>query len=94
VKNYAVTEKTGKVAGVKVVEEGIDVMMISSDGTIIRTAVTGISTYGRATQGVRLMRLGEEASVIAIALMVHEEEEDAEGGAPAEQAVPEAETEE
>ena len=94
VTNYAVTEKTGKVAGVKVVDESVDVMVISSDGTIICTAVTGISTYGRATQGVRMMRLGEESSVIAIALMVREEVEDADAEAAGEQAVPEAETEE
>ena len=91
VKNYTVTEKTGKVASVKVVDESVDVMMISSDGTIIRTAVTGISTYGRATQGVRLMRLGEEASVIAIALMAHEEGEETDGELAGEQTVPETE---
>ena len=94
VKNYAVTEKTGKVAGVKVVDESVDVMVISSDGTIIRTAVTGISIYGRATQGVRMMRLGEEASVIAIALMVREEGEEPDPDTAEEQALPEAETEE
>ena len=92
-KNYAVTEKTGKVAGVKVVDDSVDVMMISSDGTIIRTSVPGISTDGRATQGVRLMRLGEDASVIAIALMAHEEGEEADGETEAEQAGPEAEEE-
>ncbi len=92
-KNYAITEKTGLVSCVKVVEEDVDVMMISSDGTIIRTAVAGISTYGRATQGVRLMRLGEEAKVISIALMYHEEDEEAseeETGDPQTEPVPEA----
>ena len=91
-KNYAITEKTGLVSCVKVVEDDVDVMMISSDGTIIRTAVAGISTYGRATQGVRLMRLGEEAKVISIALMYHEEDEEApeeETGEPETAPVPE-----
>ena len=91
-KNYAITEKTGLVSCVKVVEDDVDVMMISSDGTIIRTAVAGISTYGRATQGVRLMRLGEEAKVISIALMYHEEDEEAsqeESGEPETSPVPE-----
>ena len=91
-KNYAITEKTGLVSCVKVVEDDVDVMMISSDGTIIRTAVAGISTYGRATQGVRLMRLGEEAKVISIAMMYHEEDEEAsqeESGEPETSPVPE-----
>lgn len=79
-KNYSITDKTGKVACMKIVEEGTDVLMISSDGTIIRTAVSDISVISRSTQGVRLMRLGEDARVIAIALMYSEEE--AEGEAP------------
>ncbi|MCQ2451543.1 MAG: DNA gyrase subunit A [Oscillospiraceae bacterium] len=95
-KNYAVTEKTGCVTCVKVVSDDIDVMMISSDGTIIRMAVSGISVYGRSTQGVRLMRLGEESKVISIALMHHEEDSDDEEpaeGKVTEEAVSSAETE-
>ena len=69
VKNYNITDKTGFVAGVKVVEEDIDVLLISDDGTIIRMPVSDISTYKRDTQGVRVMRVGENTKVISIALM-------------------------
>ena len=69
VKNYNITDKTGFVAGVKVVEEDIDVLLISDDGTIIRMPVSDISTYKRDTQGVRVMRVGENSKVISSALM-------------------------
>ena len=67
VKNYNITKKTGKVADIKVVDDNDDVLIISDDGTIIRMAASDISTYSRATQGVRLMRLGDDAKVISIA---------------------------
>ncbi len=66
-KNYNITEKTGKVVAVKVVDDNDDVLIISDDGTIIRMAARDINTYGRATQGVRLMRLSEGVRVISIA---------------------------
>ena len=50
-------------------------MLINSDGTIIRTAVDSISRLGRATQGVRLMRL-DDAAVVAIALAEREDEDE------------------
>jgi len=77
-KNYNITEKTGKVADVKVVDEHDDVLIISDDGTIIRMAASDISMYGRATQGVKLMRTGENARVISIARTEREEETGAE----------------
>ncbi len=73
-KNYQVTEKTGKVADCRVVRDSDDVLIISDDGTIIRTAVGDISIYGRATQGVRLMRVTEGSRVICVALTDKEEE--------------------
>jgi len=66
-KNYNITDKTGKVADVKVVDDNDDVLIISDDGTIIRMAASDISTYSRATQGVKLMRIGDDARVISIA---------------------------
>ena len=75
VKNYNCTEKTGKVAGVMGVLEDVDVMIIADDGTMIRTAVTNISQYGRSTQGVKVMRLSDNAVVISIARAMKEEEE-------------------
>ena len=73
-KNYAITEKTGKVVDVKVVDDNDDVLIISDDGTIIRMAASGISTYSRATQGVRLMRTTEDSKVISIARTEKEDE--------------------
>ena len=73
-RNYHITDKTGKVAGVKVVDDNDDVLIISDDGTIIRMAAKDISTYGRATQGVKLMRVGEDARVISIARVVRDED--------------------
>ncbi|MBQ8263147.1 MAG: DNA gyrase subunit A, partial [Oscillospiraceae bacterium] len=78
-RGYNCTEKTGKVADCKVVDETDDILIISDDGTIIRMDVGGISTYGRATQGVRLMRVQEGSRVISIARTEKEEgEEEAE----------------
>jgi len=75
-RNHAINEKTGKIADVKVVDENDDVLLISDDGTIIRMAADSISTYSRASQGVRLMRTGKETKVISIARTEKEEEED------------------
>ncbi|MBR1842089.1 MAG: DNA gyrase subunit A [Oscillospiraceae bacterium] len=77
VKNYNVTEKTGKVAGIKIASEDKDILMISDDGTMIRTGVDSVSILGRSTQGVRLMRLGEGSKVISVTLTDKEEESDA-----------------
>jgi DNA gyrase subunit A len=59
------------------VEDTGDVLMISDDGTIIRTAVSGINLYGRVTQGVHIMTVSEGVKVISLAT-THEEEEAAE----------------
>ncbi len=78
-RGYNCTDKTGKVADCKVVDETDDILIISDDGTIIRMDVGGISIYGRATQGVRLMRVAEGSRVISIARTEKEEgEEEAE----------------
>ena len=66
-KGYSVTEKTGKVVAVKVVDGDEDVMLVSDDGIIIRMAVSDINVYGRSAQGVRVMRLDEGVKVISIA---------------------------
>ena len=57
VTNHRVTEKTGPVASVKMVRSGEDILIVTDDGTMIRVAVENISRYGRASQGVRVMRL-------------------------------------
>ena len=79
-KNYNITDKTGKVAAVKLVSEADDVLLISDDGTIIRLDAGAISTYGRATQGVRLMRVGEGSKVISVEVASKEEQEDIQNG--------------
>lgn len=56
VTNHRVTEKTGPVASVKIVRSGEDILIVTDDGTMIRVAVENISRYGRASQGVRVMR--------------------------------------
>ena len=66
-KSYNCTEKTGPVAACKVVDEEDDLLIISDDGTIIRMDVAEIRVCGRATQGVRLMRVAEGSRVISIA---------------------------
>ena len=75
-RNYNITDKTGKVADIKVVDDNDDVLIISDDGTIIRMAAADISTYSRATQGVRLMRMSNDAHVISIARTDKDEEEE------------------
>ena len=66
IKNYNVTQKTGKIAAVEMVNDSDDILVITDDATIIRMAVERISVLSRSTQGVRIMRLGEGSRVISI----------------------------
>ena len=66
IKNYNVTDKTGLIADVKIVTGEEDLLVITDDATIIRLNVENISRQGRATQGVRIMRLVEGSRVISI----------------------------
>ena len=86
-KGYQVTEKTGPIAGVKVVSGEEDILIISDDGVIIRMPVKDINSYSRTAQGVILMRLQEGVKVISIARTDHEGEEIEE---PVEDEIPEA----
>ena len=72
-KNYGITQKTGLVAGVRMVTESDDVMIISSDGTIIRMAAKNINVYKRGTQGVILMRVEAGSKVISVEKVAAEE---------------------
>ena len=56
-------------------DDNDDILIISDDGTIIRMAAADISTYSRATQGIKLMRIGDDARVISIARTEKEDEE-------------------
>ena len=71
---YKITQKTGKLAGMKAVTPEDDIMLITSDGVVIRIHSDEISTYGRQTQGVRVMRLDEGVNVVSIARTEREEE--------------------
>ena len=75
---YRITEKTGKLAGMKTVTDNDDIILITSDGVIIRMHTDEISSYSRQTQGVRVMRLDDGVSVMSIARAEREEETDEE----------------
>ena len=72
--SHAITEKTGKVVGIKAVDDNDDAMFISLDGVIIRVPVDQISTYSRYAKGVRVMRVNDGAKVVTVARSPHEEE--------------------
>lgn len=75
-KAYGVSERTGPVAAVKVARETDDILIISDDGTILRTPVAEVNVYGRSAQGVRLMRLADGAKVISISRAEAEPEDE------------------
>lgn len=74
-KTYAISEKTGLIAGINIVDDNDDIMLITSDGIIIRMAAKDINTFGRATRGVTLMRFGEGVKIVGVTSTEHEEEE-------------------
>ncbi len=76
VKNYMVTDKTGPVVGMKVVDGTEDLLLVTAAGILIRTPVENIRVAGRATQGVIVMRFKEEGDrVISLALADPEEKQ-------------------
>ena len=78
IRNYMVTDKTGPVVGMKVVDGTEDLLLVTAAGILIRTPVENIRVAGRATQGVIVMRFKEEGDrVISMALADHEEKADA-----------------
>ena len=77
VKTANITEKNGNLAGIVTVSGDEDIMVITDTGVIIRTAVANISQTGRATQGVKVMRLDDSARIVTFALVEPEEVEQA-----------------
>lgn len=76
--SYRISEATGAVAGLQVVTPKDDVILITSEGVIIRMDTEDISTYGRVTKGVRLMRLADDVNIVTVACVEKEpENEDA-----------------
>ena len=84
VKGYQCTQKTCPVAAVAMVAGQEDLMMISDDGTIIRTPAADISVISRATQGVKVMTVADGVKVIGLAVAEPEEESDGEESRPGE----------
>ena len=77
-KGYNITAKTGKIAGVAIVDDADDIMLIENGGVLIRMAAEDINIYGRDTQGVILMRLESGSRVISVDRVDREPEEPAE----------------
>ena len=77
IKAMNLTDKTGKLAAQLLVHDAEDLMLITNDGTVIRTPVSSISVLGRNTQGVRLMRVGEDSKVVCVARAEAEPEDEA-----------------
>jgi DNA gyrase subunit A len=76
VRTLQVTPKNGGIAGVSVVDAADEIMFITIEGIMIRMNVSGISQTGRSTQGVRLMKLEENDSLVALAHVIGHDEED------------------
>ena len=76
-KNYNITAKTGRIAGVAIVDDSDDVMMIESGGVLIRMAAADINVYKRDTQGVILMRIEQGSRVISVERLAPETDEEA-----------------
>ncbi len=72
--SYRISEATGAVAGLQVVTPKDDVILITSEGVIIRMDTEDISTYGRVTKGVRLMRLADDVNIVTVACVEKEPE--------------------
>ena len=74
--NIKITEKTGAVVGMRVINPQQEIMMITAAGIIIRIDVDGISQFGRNAQGVKLMTLNDDDKVVSLAAVHHDESED------------------
>ena len=94
VKCYKITEKTGNVVGMKAVDEDSEIMIINTEGIIIRMKCSDISVYGRITSGVKLINLTEGVTVASVAKVRDKEEKDTNAQQAAVEITDSAETEE
>jgi DNA gyrase subunit A len=69
-------KKTGALIGAMVVNEDDEILLINSDGVIIRINAGEVSKLGRATQGVKIMKVGDSTNIIAMAKVIREDDED------------------
>ena len=74
IKTANITERNGSLAGLATVTGDEDLMVITDTGVVIRTSVAAISETGRSAQGVKLMRLADEAKIVTFALVASEED--------------------
>ena len=70
----AVNEKTGGIVGMKSIDDNDDIIMMNSNGIMIRTALRQLARLGRGARGVTLMRLGENEKVVSVAIVPHDDE--------------------
>jgi len=75
---HNISEKTGKLAGICAVDEQDDLMLITDQGTIIRTPVAGINTYSRSASGVIVMRLDDDQKIVNFTKVSPDEKKDEE----------------
>ena len=94
VKCYKITEKTGNVIGAKAVNEENEIMMITTEGIIIRISCAGISILGRITSGVKMINLDDGVTVASLAKVRERVEENPKAGSSEEQLEETAEEEE
>jgi len=76
IKVMNITERTGKLAGLTAINGDEDIMVITDTGVVIRTSVDNISQTGRAAQGVKIMRLDDDAQIVTFALVEPEQEDE------------------
>ena len=76
VKTYKISEKTGILVGAKAVYKDEEIMIINSDGSLIRMSVSQISVLSRVTSGVKVMRTDENSLVVALARIVVPKEDE------------------
>jgi len=69
-------KKTGELIGACVVGDGDEIMLINSDGILIRIEAKDVSKLGRATQGVKIMKVGDDAQIIAMAKIASESDDE------------------
>ena len=76
--NYNITERTGEIAAISVVDDNNDILLLTSGAVVLRTAVSEIPVISRTTQGVRIVRLEEGVRIIDISRTEKEESAEAE----------------
>jgi len=74
-KCHNITDKTGRIASIAAVDDSDDILLITNEGVVIRTRVSEISTVGRVSQGVIIMRLAEDAHIVNFTVVAQDDEE-------------------